>query len=372
VELRVDAVSGVIPANVVRKTEALRQLRKIAADPLQRAGITDEDLVMLAEYIHRQLIHSVPNIPLANPFGENIPTYSVRNWGHLAMTYEILTVLVKDPALCRTFISSKFLSGIIRMLRSPVREEREEIEQLLMTVMDHMKGARRRILQNLLSIVINCLEGERCIGMDAILSIFQGYFKKNEGSLNQRNFLLFRTAFFPLFATDYAFEFEKQLTGISRIFQRKDPATTCWCLKYLVKHFPHCNHKKQPMFLRQIDVLLPSLPASAIVSLAPDLIHIVCYALRAPALDVVMPALFLADDPGFMGLASLADESVKMTLYSSVKVASTHWKSETAAFASDLLTRIAPRRGSGQMSPVVDEERSKRIWNEMKSSVFCA
>jgi hypothetical protein len=83
-----------------------------------------------------------------------------------------------------------------------------------------------------------------------------------------------------------------------------------------------------------------------------------------------MPALFLASDPGFLGLAKLADDAVRRELIPAVREATTHWKSDAAEFASDLLTRIMPRRSSVMSIPEETEDSdSASIWQRIEAQV---
>ena len=321
----------------VKKTEALEQILKVLSDPVHRKVCGFDSLLQLESFLEKQLFHPIPVLPPENDFDEKQVSYIVTNWVHLSLSYQIIEVLIRDVDLASTFVSAQLVKRLVDMFLSPVKEEHLAVERVLRVIMETYPGLRKTAIRLLYGKVMMCLEGEGVAGMASVLRLFTHYFENYVDRFTQSHMVMFKTAFFPLFATYRIAHFEKALSVLAALFCRRDAGMGVWCLNYLASHFPVQCNGKQLLFLKQIENLLPFFPRSAMASVSNQMAMFISKCLISPALSVLLPTLMMIDSPGFSGLIQSCSDSARRALMSGLKIASTHWKPEMAQLAQKIL-----------------------------------
>ena len=349
----------------VKKSEALEQILKVLSDPLQRKACGFESLLQLDTFLKKQLFHPIPVLPSENEFDEKQTTYTVTNWTHIELSYQIMEALIRDVDVSGTFVSLELVKDLVDMFMSPVREEQQAVERILKLIFESYPALRKSLLRFLHAKVMVCIEGEKIPGMASILRLFTHYFENYVDHLTQTHMLLFKTTFFPLFGTSFVARFDKALGTLVSFFCERDSALGLWCLRYLVSHFPVQSSGKQAVFLKQIENVLPVLPRTAMGEVSNEMASFISKCLMSSALLVIMPTLVMVNSPGFSGLLRSCDEKGQRALVAGLKTAARHWKKEIAELAQQILSNVDTQ---GVNSGRNDERES--VWRMIRKTAM--
>lgn len=253
---------------------------------------------------------------------------------------------MQDVELVAPKIDDQFMLKLVQQLDSPVMDERIMIEKDLTFILQHFVGYRQSLLRHLLSRVIGYLDGITyyTLSMASILRLFLDYFYSLPLPLKQNNFLLFRTVFYPLFATDFAYMFEEPLHQLSSFFQSLEPATALWCLHYLRKHWPRASTTKQILFLHQFMRLLPTQPATVLENVGPLVLKIIAPCITSQNFKVSMLSTSFVTDDDFIEVYKPLPDAISDILIPAAKTACNHWNQDERDLAIRLMDKLSDFR----------------------------
>ena len=330
-----------IPA-VTKKLETLGNILRIVEDPVSRMSLPQSSIEELFEMCKMHVFRDIPAFKPPNEFSEFSCIYVVKNWEHIEVVHMILQSLMRDQAAFCPLIDKEFTFKLVHQLDSPVFEEQQEIENDLKIILESYVGYRSHILHCMLTKLIAYLDGVKYLSwcVAPILRLFLSYFNSLSGPVKQSNFLLFRTVFYPLFATELAYHFEAPLHDLSLFFQARDPATALWCLKYLKNHWPGTSTRKQILFLHQITIFLPTLPATMFDKVGPLVLQVLAPYITSEHWQVSLNATLFCIDDSFIDVYKPIPDAIDKYLIPAAKVAVGHWREDERELAEKFLEKL--------------------------------
>lgn len=330
-----------IPA-VTKKLETLANIFRIVDDPVSRRSLPQSSIEELFEMIKLHIFHDIPAFKPPNEFSEIVATYVVKNWEHIEIVHMILQTLMKDQSTFCHLIDKEFTFKLVRQLDTPVFEEQQEIEKDLKIILESYVGYRTHILHCMLTKLIAYLDGVKYLSWSVgpILRLFLSYFNSLSGPVKQSNFLLFRTVFYPLFSTELAYHFEAPLHDLALFFQARDPATALWCLQYLKNHWPRTSTRKQILFLHQITIFLPTLPATMFDKVGPLVLQVLTPYITSEHWQVSLNATLFCADDSFIDVYKPIPDAIEKYLIPAAKVLLGHWREDERELAGMFLEKL--------------------------------
>ena len=296
----------------------------------------------LFEMIKQHIFRKIPDLPDFNEYSNISQNYIVKNWDHIEIIHNIFQYVIEDIEKIGPQLDDDFTIKLVNQLESPVYEESITIEKELSFFLQNYFGHRQNILRHILSPVISYLDGISyyTFCMPPILRLFLDYFLSLPFPINQSNFLLFRTVFYPLFSTNNAYMFEEPLHQISSYFQELEPATALWCLYYLKRHWPRTSTAKQMLFIHQFSRLLPTLPATVMEKVGPTVLKILSTCICSQNYRVTIYMTSFASDDDFIDVYRPMPEAISDILLPAAKAACNHWNEEEKNLAIRLSDKL--------------------------------
>ncbi|KAK8860990.1 hypothetical protein M9Y10_012682, partial [Tritrichomonas musculus] len=327
----------------LKKEKVLSNIYELLTDELLLDSIPQSIYFNLFEVIKQHIFRPLPKFHDINEFSEVPQNYIVKNWDHIDIIHNIFSLLMKNIYKFGPCLNDDFTLNLVQQLSSPSYEESITIEKHLSYILQNFVGYRQNVLRHLLSRVISYLDGITyyTLSISSILRLFLDYFNSLPLPINQTNFLLFRTVFYPLFSTDLAYVFEEPLHQLSSFFQQLEPATSLWCLYYLKSHWPRASTTKQMMFIHQFSRLLPTLPATVMEKVGPLVLKILSSCICSQNYRVAIYTTSFALDDDFMDVYRPLPDTISDILLPAAKAACKHWNEEERDLAIRLSDKIS-------------------------------
>ena len=353
-------------SNIDKKRETLTNICKLVSDPIFRHTLNIETYNNIIELAKSHIFRPSEKYPLVNEYGEGDNKYDIENWEHLDLCHKILRSLMLDHNSFTGFLTKKLCKSLVDSLNTPVQEELKAFEETIKIILDNYIGQRNHILKYMTENVIaynDTLEGTDQIA--PLLRLFYRYYTSLEPPLKQNAFMTFRTVFFPLISTPYAYEFEKPICELSLFFEVQDPATTFWCLKYMTNHWPVQNTKKIALFLHHMTDFLPYLPESLLSQAVPMVARNFAAVIGSPHVKTSIEAILYCDNFDFLNVFQNMPEVYSKYFIPAVDEACKSWKNDAQSIAQSLRSKLSQYDHS-----VKKEEKynSSAIWKQIKSS----
>ena len=354
--------------NFAKKKETLSAILKLVNDPVYRHALPGDTFNILFQLTKSHIFRRSSKPPPQNEYSEVSLKYEIEKWDHLNLCHKILRALMLDHSTFSSLLDKKLCKDLVNALDTPVEEEAAAFEETIQVIINGYIGQRSDVLKYMTEKVIAYYDNpQRFIQMQSLLRLFYEYYTSLEPPLHQTAFLTFRTVFFPLFTTPYAYEFEKQLCDISLFFEVQDPATTFWCLKYLTNHWPVASVKKIALYLHHMIDLLPFLPEAVLPQAGPLVIRNFSRIIGSPHIGTSVEAILYCDNEQFLQVFKNMPEVISLGFIPAVDKACNVWKPDSRDIAKSLREKL--RRFDHQKKDENKQKKtdSKQMWKQIKS-----
>lgn len=351
---------------IKKKTETLSNILKLMNDPIYRYGVPIDVFTAIFNLASAHIFRNSIRPQDRNEFSEVKLIFRITNWEHLKICHQIIRALMLDHNAFVALLTPDFCKSLVSSLDTPVTEEQNQFEETIKLIIESYIGQRHDILHYMTNKVIAYYDNvNQYSSIASILRLFFAYYTSLQPPLKQSAFLTFRTVFYPLYSTPYAYNFEQPLSELSLFFQIQDPATTFWCLKYLHMHWPKTNPKKSLVFLNQLTNLLPYLPEAVFAMSAPLIIQMFSSAISSPHVSTCVNAIIYCDNEQFLHAFKNVPQLIVQYLIPAVTSAKDIWKKDARELASQLLQKLSMFERSKQTKEIQPRKDVIPIWGQI-------
>lgn len=326
--------------------------------------ICDVVLDRIYEMLRSNIFHSVPvRVDSSILLSDSPVCYYITNEDDLKRCYEILGLMIDDYLDKK--LKEKDIIDIINVMSSPARFESNLALDLLQTIYLKFEKFRDYTIRSLFSCIVHFNEGEFPVfGVSPIFIFLRNCFIKLERAPSQVYYKLFKSVIYPTILSPYLPNYYNTFTDLIQIFTSKDPLTTLWCVKFLLKHWPISSSIKQSLFLNQIQILLSQLYANYLPEIESDLLYIIETSLQSPNYKVVMAAINSCDH-NFLELLSGAGADMN-GIYSALVEATHNFDDTVCELAEYLLKSCNDIFSKCQMpKPSSKEQECQEKWRKI-------
>lgn len=351
---------------IKKKTETLSNILKLMNDPIYRHGVSNDIFISIFQLCTSHIFRNSIRLQDRNEFSEVKIMYRITNREHLKICHQLLRALMLDHSTFTSLLTSSLCKSLVNSLDTPVLEEQQQFEETIKLIIESYIGQRHDILHYMTDRIIAYYDNvNQYSSIAPILRLFFSYYTSLQPPMKQSAFLTFRTVFYPLYSTPYAYNFEQALSELSLFFQIQDPAATFWCLKYLYMHWPKANPKKINTFLNQLTNILPYLPEGVFQASAPLILQSFANVISSPHVATCVNAIIYCNNEQFLQAFKNVPQLVVQYLLPAVKSAIDIWKNDARELASQLRSKLTTFERSKQAKEIPPTKDTKAIWSSI-------
>ena len=354
--------------NFIKKKETLAAILKLVNDPVYRHSLSADTFNIIFQMTQSHIFRTSSKPPPKNEYSEVSMKYEISKWDHLNLCHKIMRALMLDHSAFTSLLDKQLCKSLVNALDTPVEEEAAAFEETIQVIINGYVGQRSDILKFMTEKVIAYYDNpERYVQMQSLLRLFYEYYTSLEPPLSQNAFMTFRTVFFPLFTTPYAYEFEKPLCDLSVFFEVQDPATTFWCLKYMTNHWPVASIKKITLYLHHLIDLLPYLPDAVLPQAGPLVIRNFARIIGSPHIGTTVEAILYCDNEQFLQVFKNMPEVISKGFIPAVDRACRLWKKDSREIAKSLRDKLNQFDHAKKDEDAPEKNNRKDTWKSIKS-----